>query len=177
MKSKNEELSNKQTEISEFHKTFKWKEFDANNREAFELKKKHFQEIENQYETKRNEVEMAQGKIEKQLEFIEKCEKTFDQLKTEIRDYQSQFKANELHLKQLSFKDFQNKTADEIDRNLTEFKIFNEKIENEFKEIENNLNKSQLEFTASKTQLNALNEQLKELQIMKIKSIRKSMKN
>src|SRR5690625_7943293 len=78
-------------------------------------------------------------------------------------------KVNELHIKQFSFKDFQNKTVDEIDRNLTEFKIFNEKIENEFKEIENNLNKSQLEFTASKTQLNALNEQLKELQIMKNK--------
>lgn len=169
LKSKNEELKNKQTEISEFHKTFQWKEFDANNRVAFELKKKHFQEIENQYETKRKELEIAQGKIEKQLEFIEKCEKTFDQLKTEFRDYQSQFKANELHLKQLSFKDFQNKTADEIDENLTELKIFNEKIEKEFKEIENNLNNSQLEFTASKTQLNALNEQLEELQIMKNK--------
>src|SRR5690606_21976573 len=167
LKNKNEELKKTENKISEFHKTFHWKEFDANNRDAFEQKKKQFQEIENKYEAKRNELEIVQRKIEKQLEFIEKCEKTFDQLKTDFRDYQSQFKANELHLKQLVFKDFENVAIEKIEEDLEELKLFNENIEKEFKAIENNLNKSQLEFTASKTQLNALNEQLEELQLKK----------
>lgn len=163
LKSKNEELKKTEKKIIDFHKTFQWKEFDANNREVFEQKKKQFQEIENQYEDKRKELEVAQRKIDKQLEFIEKCEKGFVRLNEDYRDYHSQFKANELHLKQLVFKDFEFDEVEKIARDLSELELFNKSIEKEFKEIEINMNESQLKFTAFKTQLDALNTQLDEI--------------
>lgn len=163
LKSKNEELKKTEKKIIDFHKTFQWKEFDANNREVFEQKKKLFQEIENQYEDKRKELEVAQRKIDKQLEFIEKCEKGFVRLNEDYRDYHSQFKANELHLKQLVFKDFEFDEVEKIARDLSELELFNKSIEKEFKEIEINMNESQLKFTAFKTQLDALNTQLDEV--------------
>lgn len=163
LKNNNAELEKIKSQITTHQKTFQWKVFESNNKESFESKKERFQEIENQYNINRESFATAQENIEKQREYIDKCERAFAQLDTDYRDFKSQFKANELYLKHLDFKDHQSKDFEELKRISAELKSANVKIEEDFKAIENELNEFQLKLTASKTESNAFQHQLSEL--------------
>ncbi|WP_426276023.1 AAA family ATPase [Chryseobacterium sp. S-02] len=114
LKSEEEILKHIQNTAGEHNKNFNWKEFDAENENDFEAKRKQSFSIEKQMDELNQQISLEQKNIEKERENLDNYNKALEKFKLDEAKKEEQIKTNEAHLKILKWTDYKKKPTAEV---------------------------------------------------------------
>lgn len=142
---------------------FIWKDFDSNNIELFEEKKKAAISLEKTISDKTKEIEIFRETLEKERQSVEKYKNALEKFRLEETEKASQIKQNQANLKVLKFENFQNQTTENVLQNLNDLKLNNAKIEQNYIQFIESLNQLNPKLASQKTSIELVEQQLIEL--------------
>lgn len=142
---------------------FIWKDFDSNNIELFEEKKKAAIALDITISDITKEIEIFRETLEKERQSVEKYKNALEKFRLEETEKASQIKQNQANLKVLKFENFQNQTTENVLQNLNDLKLNNAKIEQNYIQFIESLNQLNPKLASQKTSIELVEQQLIEL--------------
>lgn len=150
---------------------FVWEGFRADDRSGFEEKKKESYAIEKQIANLNKELGNLRRVETKQRQDLEKYKKLLDEIKNEEEALLAKIEANRSNLKVVSFDAFSEYTHEYIVKHSLNLKNENDKIENDYNELNSKIVNLDKQTETNKAILDELNKQLSsakgELELLK----------
>ncbi|WP_413533932.1 AAA family ATPase [Empedobacter brevis] len=163
MELENNVLNEAENQLKNHSNLFIWKDFDSENVALFEEKKNAAIALEKTISDKNNEIEIFRKTLEKERQVVEKYKNALEKFRLEETEKASQIKQNQANLKVLKFENFQNETTENVLKILTDLKINNAKIEQNYNQFTESLNQLNPKLASQKTSIELLEKQFIEL--------------
>ncbi|MFY1045027.1 AAA family ATPase [Chryseobacterium sp. GP-SGM7] len=133
--SEEEILKQIQTQIAEHLKNFIWTEFNAENQTDFEEKRQQSFSIEKQIDELNQQISLEQKNLEKERVNLDSYNKALEKFRLDEAKKEEQIKTNEANLKVLSWIDYKEKMAVEVDEIYTKLSKSNLETEENYNKL------------------------------------------
>ena len=147
----NNRLEDLKNQIIQHTVTFNWTDFNADDFEDFQQKKQISFDLTKKIETKNKFISEHRSQLENQQETLVKCRNKLTKFKLNEAEKQAQINQNLSNLKVLAYSDFNNFSVEEIEQKLQDLKVFNQKIETDFKLYNQQYNQLNTQIQCSKS--------------------------
>ncbi|NLN33751.1 MAG: SMC family ATPase [Flavobacteriaceae bacterium] len=165
----NEDL-NKQ--ILEHKSSFIWNEFDPENIELFEEKRKISVETERKIKEKEKELEALELKLNTLENQLETYERELNKLENEEVRLGAEYNSQKSHLKQLEPEEFTEFDGSKLNEFHQKIKLENQRIEKEYRSAEKDLQDLKIEIATAITKAQSIQIQINEtVEKLKVKSV------
>lgn len=158
------EFKQLKTQEAKHQKEFKWAEYDAKDKTAFEKQKSTAHQLEKEIEFLENSEEKKQKEEEKIITEIDRYKIKLQEIKDLVTQKSTALKINTNHLKVLKVADYQNFQPEEIQQQLTALIKKNQTVEQNHQNFTEKLEKIKPEITKTETTLRHIEENIKSLE-------------
>lgn len=135
LNSEKESLQQIQNTIEEHHKSFNWKEFNAENPNDFEEKRQQSFSIEKKMDELHLQISLEQKNLDKERENLDSYNKALEKFRLDEAKKEEQIKTNEGNLKVLTWIDYKKKTIPEVEEIFAQLSQSNHETEQNYQQL------------------------------------------
>ncbi|MPS66339.1 SMC family ATPase [Chryseobacterium sp.] len=162
--SEKESLQQIQHTIEEHHKSFNWKEFNAENPNDFEEKRQQSFSIEKQMDELNLQISLEQKNLDKERENLDSYNKALEKFRLDEAKKEEQIKTNEGNLKVLTWIDYRKKTISEVEEIFTQLSQSNHETEQNYQQLIKEEKEITPKLAEQKTVVSQLEKRISELE-------------
>ncbi|PZU14930.1 MAG: SMC family ATPase, partial [Chryseobacterium sp.] len=162
--SEKESLQQIQHTIEEHHKSFNWKEFNAENPNDFEEKRQQSFSIEKQMDELNLQISLEQKNLDKEKENLDSYNKALEKFRLDEAKKEEQIKTNEGNLKVLTWIDYRKKTISEVEEIFTQLSQSNHETEQNYQQLIKEEKEITPKLAEQKTVVSQLEKRISELE-------------
>ncbi|WBV59804.1 SMC family ATPase [Chryseobacterium camelliae] len=164
LKSEEESVQQIQNTIEEHHKSFSWKEFNAENPDDFEEKRLQSFLIEKQIDELNLQIGLEQKDLDKERENFDSYNKALEKFKLDEAKKEEQIKTNEANLKALQWIDYEKRTLAEVEEIFTQLSRSNLETEQNYLQFIKEEKEIAPKLAEQKTMVSQLEKRISELE-------------
>ncbi|UMQ41077.1 SMC family ATPase [Chryseobacterium sp. Y16C] len=164
LNSKKESLQQIQNTIEEHHKSFNWKEFNAENPNDFEEKRQQSFSIEKKMDELHLQISLEQKNLDKERENLDSYNKALEKFRLDEAKKEEQIKTNEGNLKVLTWIDYRKKTIAEVGEILSQRSQSNHETEQNYQQLIKEEKEITPKLAEQKTVVSQLEKRISELE-------------
>ncbi len=164
LNSEKESLQKIQNTIEEHHKSFNWKEFNAENPNDFEEKRQQSFSIEKQIDELNLQISLEQKNLDKERENLDSYNKALEKFRLDEAKKEEQIKTNEGNLKVLTWIDYKKKTITEVGEILSQRSQSNHETEQNYQQLIKEEKEITPKLAEQKTVVSQLEKRISELE-------------
>ncbi|MCE3075460.1 AAA family ATPase [Chryseobacterium gwangjuense] len=164
LKSEEESVQPIQNSIEEHHKSFNWKEFNAENPSDFEKKRQQSFSIEKQIDELNQQIGVEQKNLDKERENFDSYNKALEKFKLDEAKKEEQIKTNEANLKALQWIDYKKKNIAEVEEIFTQLSQSNLETEQSYLQLIKEEKEITPKLAEQKTMVSQLEKRISELE-------------
>lgn len=163
LKAEKEQLSIINTNFKAHQNTFVWDDFKADNFTAFQEKVKASDKLEEKLKAENDALEELREKKERARAKVNKADERLNDIKTDERTKQTQIETAKSNLKHLKFSDYRESSVENVQKNLTQLKKENKKVEKQHKSLSDEINNLKPKISSEASTLNSYKTRIEEL--------------
>ncbi|QOW09511.1 SMC family ATPase [Kaistella flava (ex Peng et al. 2021)] len=164
LKAEEETFNQLNTEVENHQSHFRWKEFNSEKENDFELKRNQSFDLEKQIEEVSKTISQEQNNLEKERESLEKFNKALEDFKLKEKEVETKFQTNQSNLKNLSWANFQGKSFEEVEESYQNLSKSNLKTEQDYQSLMKQEKELSPKFAEQKTISEQLGKRISELE-------------
>lgn len=164
LNSEKESLQQIQNTIEEHHKSFNWKEFNAENPNDFEEKRQQSFSIEKKMDELHLQISLEQKNLDKERENLDSYNKALEKFRLDEAKKEEQIKTNEGNLKVLTWIDYRKKTIAEVGEILSQLSQSNHETEQNYQRLIKEEKEITPKLAEQKTVVSQLEKRISELE-------------
>lgn len=164
LKSEEESLQQIQNTIEEYHKSFDWKEFNAENPDGFEEKRRQSFSIEKQIDELNLQIGLEQKNLDKERENFDKYTKLLQDIIFIENDLKTKVETQKSNLKILNWTDYEKKPIAEVEDIFIQLSQSNLETEQNYQQLIKEEKEIAPRLAEQKTMVSQLEKRISELE-------------